>query len=77
LLQTHFQSKDDPVTDLIPPDGATEAQIDAFVASLRQEALEHVRDLRAAGASEVEIADYIASLESLSTDADSSGGGEP
>lgn len=65
------------MTDLIPPDGATEAQIDAFVASLRQEALEHVRDLRAAGASEVEIADYIASLDSLSTDADSSGGAEP
>ena len=65
------------MTDLIPPDGATEAQIDAFVASLRQEALEHVRDLRAAGASEVEIADYIASLESLSTDTASSEGGEP
>jgi len=65
------------VTDLIPPDGATEAQIDALVASLRQEALEHVRELRAAGASEVEIADYIASLESLSTDTASSEGGEP
>ena len=65
------------MTDLIPPDGATEAQIDALVASLRQEALEHVRELRAAGASEVEIADYIASLESLSTDTASSEGGEP
>jgi hypothetical protein len=64
------------VTDLIPPEGATEAQIDAFVASLHQEALDHVRDLRAAGASEVEIADYIASLEALSTDTASSEGGE-
>jgi hypothetical protein len=64
------------VIDLIPPEGATEAQIDAFVASLRQEAREHVRDLRAAGASEVEIAEYIASLESLTTDAGSSDGVE-
>jgi hypothetical protein len=60
------------VTDLIPPDGTTEAQIDAFVASLRQEARKHVSDLRVAGASEVEIAEYIASLDSLSMDTDSS-----
>jgi hypothetical protein len=65
------------VTELISPEGATEAQIDAFVASLRQEAREHVRDQRAAGASEVEIAEYIASLESLSTDAASPEGVEP
>jgi hypothetical protein len=65
------------VNDLIPPEGATEAQIDAFVASLRMEAREHVRDRRAAGASEVEIAEYIASLDSLSTDAVSSEGVEP
>ena len=54
------------MTDLIPPEGATEAQIDAFVASLRQEARKHVRDMRGAGASELEIAEYIASVESLS-----------
>jgi hypothetical protein len=65
------------VTDLIPPDGTTEAQIDAFVASLRQEAREHARDLRVAGTSEVEIAEYIASLDSLSTDAASSDAVEP
>jgi hypothetical protein len=65
------------VNDLIPPEGATEAQIDAFVASLRMEAREHVRDLRAAGASEDEIAEYIARLDSLSTDAVSSEGVEP
>ena len=57
------------MTEMIPPAGATDAQIDAFVASVRQEAREHVRDLRSAGASEVEIAEYIASLESLSADA--------
>jgi hypothetical protein len=65
------------VNDLIPPEGPTEAKIDAFVASLRVEAREHVRDLRAAAASEVEIAEYIASLDSLSTDAVSSEGVEP
>jgi hypothetical protein len=65
------------VNDLIPPAGATEAQIDAFVASLRMEAREHARDLMAAGASEVEIAEYIANLDSLSTDAVSSEGVEP
>jgi len=64
------------VTDLIPPEGATETQIDAFVASLRQEARDNVRGLRAAGASEVEIAEYISSLDSLSTDAASSDGAE-
>ena len=57
------------MTGLISPDGATEAQIDALVESLRQEARKHVRDLRGAGASEVEIAEYMASLESLSADA--------
>ena len=57
------------MTDLIPPEGAPETQIDAFVASLRQEARKHVGDLRGSGASEVEIAEYIASLESLSADA--------
>lgn len=56
------------MTDLIPPQGATEEQIDAFVASLRQDAQEHVLRLLAAGAPEVEIAEYIASLEPLSAD---------
>lgn len=65
------------MTDLIPPEGATEAQIDAFVASLQQEAREHVRDMRSAGASEVEIAEYMASLESLSADAASFDDEEP
>ena len=65
------------MTDLIPPEGTTEEQIDAFVASLRQEASKQVRDMRGAGASEVEIAEYITSLESLSADSDSFGVAEP
>jgi hypothetical protein len=54
--------------NLIPPEGATEEQLDAFVASLRQEARAHVRRLLAAGAPEMEIADYIASLEPAEAD---------
>lgn len=64
------------MSDLIPPEGATEAQIDAFVASLREDAREHVRELLAAGAPEVEITEFIASLEPLSADAVSRNGGE-
>jgi len=55
--------------DLIPPEGATEEQIDAFVASLRIDARVRVRQLLAAGAPEVEVAEYIAGLEPLPADA--------
>ncbi len=51
------------MTNLIPAEGTTDAQIDAFIASLRLEAREKVREMLAAGAPEVEIADYLASLE--------------
>ncbi|HYM97881.1 MAG TPA: hypothetical protein VET26_11305 [Candidatus Sulfotelmatobacter sp.] len=54
--------------NLIPPEGATEEQLDAFVASLRQEARAHVRELLAAGAPEMEILDYIASIEPTEAD---------
>ncbi len=54
--------------NLIPPEGATEEQLEAFVASLRQEAREHVRELLAAGAPEMEIADYIESLAPTEAD---------
>lgn len=54
---------------LIPPEGATEEQIDAFVASLRIDARVRVRQLLAAGAPEVEVAEYIAGLEPLPADA--------
>lgn len=56
------------MTNLIPPEGATEEQLDAFVASLRQEARAHVRRLLAAGAPEMEISDYVASLEPAEAD---------
>lgn len=56
------------MNNLIPPEGATEEQVDAFVASLRQEARAHVRRLVAAGAPEMEITDYIASLEPADAD---------
>jgi hypothetical protein len=56
------------VIDLIPPEGATQEQIDAFLASLHEDAREHVRQQLAAGAPEVEIAEYIASLEPLPAD---------
>lgn len=64
------------MADLIPPEGASEAQIEAFVASLREDAREHVRDLLSAGASEVEVAEFIASLEPLPADAISGDGGQ-
>lgn len=67
------------MTNLIPPEGATEEQLDEFVASLRKEARGHVRELLAAGAPEMEIADYIASLEPTEEDSitPASEGGEP
>jgi hypothetical protein len=55
--------------NLIPPEGATEEQLDAFVASLREDARERVRQLLAAGAPSIEITDYLASLEPLPVDA--------
>ncbi len=54
--------------NLIPPEGATEEQLDAFLASLRKDARKHVRELLAAGTPEMEIADYIASLEPTEAD---------
>lgn len=57
------------MSDLITAEEATEAQIDAFVASVRKHAREQVRELVAAGASEVEIAEFVANLESPPADA--------
>ncbi len=51
------------MTNLIPPEGTTDEQIDAFIASLRREARDKVRAMLAAGAPEVEITEYLASLE--------------
>ena len=55
--------------ELIPPEGASEEQVDAFLSSLRAGARAHVHDLLAAGTSEAEIAEYIASLEPASDEA--------
>jgi hypothetical protein len=57
------------MVDLIPPEGASEKQIDEFLASVRADARKHVRELLAGGAPESEIAEYIASLEPLAPDA--------
>jgi hypothetical protein len=76
LARRHSNQMENPVTDLIPPEGATEAQIDTFLASLREDAGEHVRELLAAGAPEVEVSEFMASLEPFSTDAISADGGE-
>jgi hypothetical protein len=51
------------MTNLIPPRGVTEAQLEEFIATLRVSAREKVRELLAAGAPELEIAEYLASLE--------------
>jgi len=56
------------MTNLIPPEGATEEQLDAFLASVRDDARKHVRELLTAGAPEMEITDYIASLEPTEED---------
>ncbi|TMB43547.1 MAG: cytochrome c-type biogenesis protein CcmH [Chloroflexi bacterium] len=57
------------MSDVIPPEGATDEQVDAFIASLRAEARARVREMMAAGASEDEITEYIESLESAGSDA--------
>jgi len=54
--------------NLIPPEGATEEQIDSFLTSLRKDARKRVRELLAAGAPEMEIADYISSLQPTEAD---------
>lgn len=57
------------MADLIPPEGATQEQIDAFLASLRKDAREDARARLASGASAAEVAEYIAGLEPPSADA--------
>jgi hypothetical protein len=52
------------MSEVIPPEGATDEQVDAFIASLRAEARARVREMMAAGASEDEISEYIETLES-------------
>ena len=49
---------------LVPPDGATDDQIEKFIASLRSEARSRVREMLKHGAPEDAIVDYIGSVES-------------
>jgi hypothetical protein len=48
---------------IITPAGATDEQIDRFIASLRREARTRVRQMLAEGAPEDEVVDYITGLE--------------
>ena len=56
------------MSNLIPPEGATDEQIAKFIASLRKEARTKVRKMLADGAPEDEIVDYINSVESEYTE---------
>jgi hypothetical protein len=49
---------------VIPPEGATDAEIEEFIGSLRKEARSTVRNMMRKGAPEDEIVDYINSIES-------------
>jgi hypothetical protein len=49
---------------LVPPEGASDEEVERFIASLRKEARGTVREMLANGASEDEIVDYINSLDS-------------
>jgi hypothetical protein len=64
------------MSTVIPPEGATEEQIERFVMSLRKDARKRVRQMLASGAPEIEIVDYVAGLEKPSGDAISEMEGE-
>jgi len=49
---------------LIPPEGATDEEVEKFIASVRKEARSTVRGMLRRGAPEDEIVDYINSLGS-------------
>jgi hypothetical protein len=51
---------------LNPPEGWTEEQTENFIASLRAEARDSVREMLAQGAPEDEVLEYIESLDSES-----------
>jgi hypothetical protein len=56
------------MSNLIPAEGATDTEVEASIASLRLAARKKVRELLAAGAPEVEVAEYLASLEPATED---------
>jgi hypothetical protein len=47
----------------IPPEAASEQEVDHFLAGLRADARAHVRELMLQGAGEAEIAEYVAGLD--------------
>lgn len=50
------------MNNLIPPEGATEEQLETFLESIRRDGRVEVRRLLLAGTSEAEVVAYIASL---------------
>jgi hypothetical protein len=50
------------MNNLIPPEGATEEQLETFLETIRRDGRAEVQRLLLAGASEAEVAAYIASL---------------
>ena len=64
------------MADLIPPEGATQEQIDEFLASLRKDARKDAGARLASGASGAEVAEYVAGLEPPSADTVPSAGGD-
>lgn len=55
---------------IIPPAGATDAQIEEFIASVRKEARQRVRQLIAAGAPADEIMEYLAGADAAAENPD-------
>lgn len=47
----------------IPPEGASEVEVEDFVAGFRKDARPRVRELMLQGADEAQIAEYVASLD--------------
>jgi hypothetical protein len=47
----------------IPPEGASDVEVEDYLAGLRKDARARVRELLLQGADEAQIADYVASLD--------------
>jgi hypothetical protein len=52
------------MSEIVPPAGASDEQIEQFIQSLRRDARARVKEMLANGAPEDEIVEYINSLES-------------
>jgi hypothetical protein len=62
---------------VIPPAGATDEQVEDFLASLRAEARDRVRKMLADGAPEDEVYEYLTSLEQSRGDSSDSNPSSP